>query len=176
MKFLLGVLVGLVVLGVGAAAFAAAGLFNAAASIPPTAAETKIARFALDHSVARRAPKSSRGLPSDPEALRAGLAHYHGMCVGCHGAPGVDAAEWSEGLNPPPPDLSLGRVQKRTDGELFWIVQNGIRMSGMPAFGTSHKDEEIWKIVAFLRRLPALTPDQEKELKLPAAPEGSAGD
>src|SRR6478735_6037129 len=109
MKFLLGVLVGLIILGVVAAGFAGAGLFNAAASIPPTAAETKIARFALDHSVARRAPKATRGLPADPEALRAGLAHYRGMCVGCHGAPGVDAAEFADGLNPPAPDLSLGR-------------------------------------------------------------------
>ena len=55
-------------------------------------------------------------------------------------------------------------MQKRTDGELFWIVQNGIRMTGMPAFGPTHKDEEIWKIVAFLRHLPALTPEEEKAL------------
>jgi mono/diheme cytochrome c family protein len=55
-------------------------------------------------------------------------------------------------------------VQKRTDGELFWVVQNGIRMTGMPAFGPTHKDEEIWKIVAFLRHLPALTPEEEKAL------------
>jgi mono/diheme cytochrome c family protein len=169
MKFLLGVLVGLIVLGVAAAVLAAAGLFNAAASIPPTSAETKIARFALDASVARRAPKSTRGLPSDPEALRDGLGHYKAMCLVCHGAPGIESSEIAEGLNPPAPDLSLGRVQKRTDGEIFWIVQNGIRMSGMPAFGTTHKDDEIWKIVAFVRRLPALSPDQEKELKAAAA-------
>ena len=77
------------------------------------------------------------------------------MCVSCHGAPGVDASEAGDGLNPPAPDLTLPRVQKRTDGELFWLVQNGIRMTGMPAFGTTHKDEEIWKIVAFVRRLPS---------------------
>src|SRR5262245_15629267 len=175
MKFLLGFLFALVVLGLAAAAFAGFGLFNAAASIPPTAAETRVARFALDASVARRAPKATRGLPADPEALKDGLAHYRAMCLVCHGAPGVDASEIAEGLNPPAPDLTLGRVQKRTDGELFWIVQNGIRMTGMPAFGSTHKDEEIWKIVSFVRRLPALTKDQEKELKLPAAPEESAG-
>ena len=93
------------------------------------------------------------------------------MCVTCHGAPGVDASEAGEGLNPPAPDLTTGKVQKRTDGELFWLVQSGIRMTGMPAFGPTHKDEEIWKIVAFLRRLPALSPDEARELKTEGAKE-----
>ena len=169
MKFLLGVLVGLLVVGVSGAVFAALGLFNTAASIPPSTVETKIAGFTLDHSVARRAPKSTRGLPSDPDSRRDGLAHYKAMCLVCHGAPGVESSEIAEGLNPPAPDLTLRRVQKRTDGEIFWIVQNGIRMTGMPAFGSTHKDEEIWKIVAFVRRLPALTPDEDKELTTAAA-------
>lgn len=169
MKFVLGVLVGLVVLGVGAALFARAGLFNAAASVPPGATETKIARFALDASIARRAPKVSNPVKPDPEIRRQGLEHYKEMCLVCHGAPGVESSEIAEGLNPPAPDLTLGRVQKRSDGEIFWIVQNGIRMSGMPAFGTTHKDEEIWKIVAFVRRLPALSVDEDKELKAAAA-------
>jgi mono/diheme cytochrome c family protein len=55
-------------------------------------------------------------------------------------------------------------VQHRSDGELFWIVQNGIRMSGMPAFGATHKERQIWEIVAFLRHLPSLTPEEEKAL------------
>ena len=83
----------------------------------------------------------------------------------CHGAPGVDASEAGEGLNPPAPDLTLARIQKRTDGELFWILQNGIRMTGMPAFGPTHKDDELWKMVAFLRHLPQLTPEEEKALQ-----------
>jgi mono/diheme cytochrome c family protein len=93
------------------------------------------------------------------------MAHYKEMCVFCHGAPGVDASEAGEGLNPPAPDLTLAKIQKRSDGELFWILQNGIRMTGMPGFGPTHKDEELWKIVAFLRHLPELTPDEEKALK-----------
>ena len=169
MKFLFGVLVGLVVLGVAAAVFAGAGLFNAAASVPPTAIETKVARFALDASVGRRAPKVSNPVKPDPEIRHEGFAHYKAMCLVCHGAPGIESSEIADGLNPPAPDLTLGRVQKRTDGEIFWIVQNGIRMTGMPAFGTTHKDEEIWKIVAFVRRLPSLSPEEEKELKAAAA-------
>ena len=169
MKFLLGMLFGIVVLALGAVALAASGLCDAAASKPPGALETRIARFALDHSVARRATKSANPLKADPEVLEAGLRHFGQMCVTCHGAPGIDASEIGEGLNPPAPDLTLGRVQKRTDGELFWFVQNGVRMSGMPAFGPTHKDEEIWKIVAFLRRLPALGPEEEKALRAAAS-------
>lgn len=169
MKFLSGVVFTLVALGLGGAAIVAAGLLDPAASVPPGALETRIARFALDRAVARRAPKSPNPLKADTEVLRSGRDHYKSMCVGCHGAPGVDPSEAGEGLNPPAPDLTLGRVQKRTDGELFWLVQNGIRMTGMPAFGPSHKDEEIWKIVAFLRHLPALTPEDEKALAEAAA-------
>ena len=169
MKFFSGMVFGIAVVALGAAALVASGAFDPAASVPPGALETRVARFALDRAVARRAPKSPNPVKPGPDALRAGLAHYEHMCVGCHAAPGVDPSEAGEGLNPPAPDLTLGRVQERTDGELFWIVQNGVRMTGMPAFGASHKEEEIWKIVGFLRHLPALTPEEEKELKAAAA-------
>jgi mono/diheme cytochrome c family protein len=165
MKFLSGMLFGSAVLLAGGAAIAWAGLFNTAATMPPGELERRIAGFALDRSVARRAPKTGNPLKPDPEVLRGGLAHYKEMCVSCHGAPGVDASEVGDGLNPPAPDLTLGRVQKRTDGELFWLVQNGVRMTGMPAFGPTHKDEEIWKIVAFVRRLPALSPQEQRALR-----------
>jgi mono/diheme cytochrome c family protein len=171
MRFLSGMVFGILLLAAGGAAFVGAGLFNTAAIVPPGALERKVAGIALDRSVHRRAPKTANPLKPDPEVLREGLAHYRAMCVTCHGAPGVDASEAGEGLNPPAPDLTTGKVQKRTDGELFWLVQSGIRMTGMPAFGPTHKDEEIWKIVAFLRRLPALSPDEARELKTEGAKE-----
>ena len=165
MKFLSGMIFAIAALAAGGAAFVWAGLFNTSAMVPPGALERKVAGIALDRSVHRRAPRAESPLKPDPDVLRAGLAHYKAMCVSCHGAPGVDASEAGEGLNPPAPDLSAGKVQKRTDGELFWLVQSGIRMTGMPAFGPTHKDEEIWKIVAFVRRLPALSPEEQRELK-----------
>ncbi len=165
MKFLSGMIFGVLVLLAAGAAFVWAGLFNTAASVPAGELERKVAAIALDRSVQRRAPKGANPLKPDPEVLRVGLAHYRAMCVTCHGAPGVDASEPGEGLNPPAPDLSTGKVQRRTDGELFWLVQGGIRMTGMPAFGPTHSDEEIWKIVAFVRRLPALSPEDQQELK-----------
>ncbi|HYX21912.1 MAG TPA: cytochrome c, partial [Thermoanaerobaculia bacterium] len=118
-----------------------------------------------ERSVSKRAPKTQNPIArGDAGALREGREHYREMCVVCHGAPGVDASEIGEGLNPPAPDLTLGRIQALSDGELFWIVQNGIRMSGMPAFGATHRDRQIWEIVAFLRHLPSITPEEEKAL------------
>lgn len=140
------------------------GAFNTSAAVPPSGLEKAIAHAVLGRSVARRAPKTTNPL-SGPDVVRAGLAHYREMCVTCHGAPGVDASEAGDGLNPPAPDLTLGGVQARTDGELFWIVQQGVRMTGMPAFGPTQKDPEIWKIVAFLRHLPQITKDEQATLK-----------
>ncbi len=171
MRFLAGILTGVLLLTVGVAAFVLSGACDLAATVHPGKLEKELAGIALDRSVARRAPKTSNPVAPSPGALRTGLEHYRGMCVTCHGGPGVDASEIGIGLNPPAPDLTLARVQRRTDGELFWLVSHGIRMTGMPAFGPTHDNEEIWKIVAFLRHLPELTPDEEKQLK--AAGEGS---
>lgn len=165
MRFLAGVLVGVVLVGAAALSFLGSGLFEVSASVPPGSLETRLARFALDRSISRRAPKTSNPVArTDADALREGGEHFKEMCVTCHGAPGVDPSEIGDGLNPPAPDLTLERVQRRSDGELFWIVQNGIRMSGMPAFGATHKERQIWEIVAFLRHLPSITPEEEKAL------------
>ena len=165
MRVLIGMLLGVVLTFAAAIAVVLTGAFNTSAAIPPGSFEKAIAGLALNRSIARRAPKASNPL-SGADVVRAGLAHYREMCVSCHGAPGVDASEAGEGLNPPAPDLTLERVQRRTDGELFWIVQQGIRMTGMPASGPTHKDQEIWKIVAFLRHLPRITKDEQAALKL----------
>jgi len=160
-----GILLGVLVVALGAAAFVASGSFDVAASRPAGKLEERIATFALNRSVSRRAPSRKNPLAPSPEVLRGGLVHFRENCVDCHGAPGVDASEFGQGLNPPAPDLTLPRVQGRPDGELYWIVSNGIRMTGMPAFSPTHKEDEIWKIVAFLRHLPELKPEEEKALK-----------
>ncbi len=165
MRFLAGMVVTLMLLALGAAGVVWTGSFNTAATLPPGALEKRLAGFALDRSVARRSPRLANPLRATAEVLRGGMAHYREMCVTCHGGPGVEASEVGDGLNPAAPDLTIPKVQRRTDGELFWLVQNGIRMTGMPAFGPTHKDEEIWKIVAFVRHLPELRPDEQQELK-----------
>jgi len=165
MRLIVGVVLGVLLVCAVAAIVVFTGSYNVAASSPPGKLEQAVARIALDRSVAKRAPAGKSPLTASPEVLKEGLAHYRENCLGCHGASGVDAAEYGEGLNPPAPDLALPRIQKRPDGELYWIVSNGIRMTGMPAFSPTHKEAEIWKIVAFVRHLPEISPDEEKQLR-----------
>jgi mono/diheme cytochrome c family protein len=141
-----------------------AGLFDFSASKPPGRLEERVARFALDRSIARHARKEVNPLAGTPEAARAGLRLFVTHCVACHGAPGLDPTEEGASLNPPAPGLTAPRVQARSDGDLRWIVSNGIRMTGMPAFGPSRTEKEIWQLVAAVRRLPRLTDTEQREL------------
>ena len=78
-------------------------------------------------------------------------------------------AEFAQGMNPIPPDID-GPLQGYSDGQLFWVIKNGIRATGMPAFAVNHTDEEIADITAFVRHTPRLTPEERKELAEVAAP------
>lgn len=166
MKFLLGVIFGILLITLGAAAVVYTGAFDVSATKPPSRMERRFATFALNKAVARRATNRKNPVAATPENLRGGLAHYRENCLVCHGAPGVDPGEIGQGLNPGAPDLTLPRVQGRSDGELFWITSNGIRMTGMPAFSPTHGENEIWQIVTFLRHLPEITDTETGELQL----------
>lgn len=142
-----------------------AGLVDFSASHAPGRLEERLAAFALNRSIERRAPRVVNPVAGSRAAAEAGLVLFKTHCVACHGAPGVDPTEAGASLNPPAPGLTLARVQARSDGELKWIVSNGIRMTGMPAFGASRSEEEVWQLVAALRRLPDLTPEERRALK-----------
>ncbi len=86
---------------------------------------------------------------------RAGVNDFEAMCVGCHGSPARPPGAMGQGLSPKAPDLSSSAQRLRVS-ELFWITKNGIRMTGMPAWGASHDPEEIWPVVAFMTELPGL--------------------
>ena len=165
MRVLLGFLLALLVIAGGVAAVLATGAWNVAATATPGKLEERLAKFALDRSVAKRAPSATNPLPATPEVWQIGLSHYRENCVACHGAPGVDAAEFGVGLNPPAPDLTLPRVQARSDGEIYWIVANGIRLTGMPAFAPTHEEREIWSIVSFMRHLEEITDPEQAALR-----------
>lgn len=142
----------------------AAGVVNMGADVNPGLLERTLAPWARDRSVEKRAPTEKDPDAGNPAAIGVGFDHYRENCVMCHGAPGVAGAELSKGINPPAP--SLGNGENGTpDGELFWVIKHGIRMTAMPAFGPTHTDEEIWKIVAFIRHLPDLTKAERDSLK-----------
>ena len=105
----------------------------------------------------------------DPAKVQAGAREFaeHG-CVNCHGAPGVKWAKFSEGLHPDPPDLKEV-VAEATPSQLFWVIKNGINMTGMPGFGAAGAtDEDIWAIVAFLQKLPNVSEADYKTWTAPA--------
>ena len=141
------------------------GVIDFSASTPPSRLEERFATFALNRSVAMHARTAVNPVAASPEAVSAGLALFRTHCVACHGGPGVDPTEAGASLNPPAPGLTLPRVQRRADGELFYIVQHGIKMTGMPAFGGARSDAEIWQLVAALRRLPQLSDAEQRELR-----------
>ena len=146
------------------------GLYDVAASEPDGA----LLRWALvtvrNRSIDRRASEIAVPPLDDPKLIQEGFEHYHEMCTGCHLAPGMESSEIREGLNPVPPVLAEV-VPHSSPARLFWVIKNGVKMTGMPAWGTSHTDQMIWAMVAFLERLPTLTPAEyqamEKQLGKP---------
>jgi len=93
---------------------------------------------------------------NDPSLIEEGYQHYQETCVSCHGAPGIQPSHIGKGLRPPPPELAK-KMYPWSDAELFWIIDNGIKMTGMPALGPAHSDAELWALVAFVKRLPEMT-------------------
>ena len=139
------------------------GVSNIAATYPDRGLVSWALSTTMDRSVGRHAAGIKVPPLDDPALVRLGFQHYRGMCVECHGAPGVAVGEAGRGLNPKPP-LLVESVGDWEPGELFWITKNGVRMTGMPAWGVTHTDEEIWAMVAFMRGLPKLTPEAYKRL------------
>ena len=100
--------------------------------------------------------------PQTEENFRAGLAHFADHCAICHSNDGSGTTEIGRGLYPKPPDMRLARTQNLTDGELFYIIEHGVPLTGMPGFGTSSPEGEkaTWHLVQFIRRLPKLTEEE----------------
>lgn len=149
----------LVVLVVGGLVFMYAGAYNVAATEEHTALGSWILNTGQERSVAVRAREVPEPPPFDASMVEHGFEHYRAMCVVCHGAPGVERGEFGKGLTPTPPEL-FEEAAVWTDRELFWITRHGIKMAGMPGFGPTHSDEEIWGIVAFLQELKGMTPEE----------------
>jgi len=91
-----------------------------------------------------------------PDMLADGASDYDAMCTSCHLAPGMEENEMRPGLYPAPPRFE--RFAALSAAEQFWVIKHGVKMSGMPAWGRTHSDAEIWNMVAFLQKLPGMTP------------------
>ena len=147
----------IVVLGVCfvAAIFIWSGIYNVAASRGHFAVISEILETAMRQSVKAHSWYLRSPPLDDPDMIRLGAGHYHGGCAPCHGAPGDPKNPIVQRMLPPPTHLPSA-VYNWSAEELFWIVKNGVKYTGMPAWVAPGRDDEVWAIVAFLRRLPKM--------------------
>ena len=155
-----------------AAGVASAALFGFAtirrgfsARDSPSFVETYVAKTARRLSVPASERNATNPFASSPEVLAEMRAHFADHCAICHGNDGSGKTQIGQNLYPKAPDMRLPRTQNLTDGELYYTIHNGIRLTGMPAWGTDEKDEDSWKLVLFIRHLPQLTRAEEREME-----------
>lgn len=161
----------LVISGIG---FIYSGYINIGANVSHNSLSNWLLTTAMQESVKRHAQELIIQVPElgDHGLVLVGAENYDAMCATCHTPPGQSASPLAQGLNPPPPDLQESGVHM-TAKELFWVTKNGVRMTGMPAWGLTHSDEEIWSVVAFMQTLPNLGPDEYKRMVELAKRKGS---
>jgi thiosulfate dehydrogenase len=149
-KFILGFIVGLVLLPVLAFLYVLFGYAPVATASPPLPLEKYITNLALNARVRKEMPKNSPVQPTE-ESLTAGAKLYRDYCAVCHGTAGEPKTATAKGMFPPPPQLLQGKgVTDDPVGETYWKVANGIRLTGMPAFQGSLADIELWQVSQFL--------------------------
>lgn len=143
-------LVGLSVLGL---IFIYSGLFNVSAMGQDPEIIKWVLNTTRDNSIDSRIKNIKVPNLEDSSMIKLGFAHYKAMCQICHRAPGEPETELAKGLNPPAPDL-VKTGNEIPPREIFWEIKNGIRMTGMPAWGKTYPDKKIWAMVAAIRKLP----------------------
>jgi mono/diheme cytochrome c family protein len=131
----------------------------------PSAVETYVARTTRKLAVPSSARDQKNPFAATPEVLAEARSHFADHCATCHANNGGGDTEIGRNLYPKAPDMRLPATQNMTDGELYYTIHNGIRLTGMPAWGTSVKDDDSWKLVLFIRHLPQLTAEEEEEMK-----------
>jgi mono/diheme cytochrome c family protein len=132
----------------------------------PSAAERLLARAVRRMAIPRDGRAAVNPVPFSQEAWAESRAHFADHCASCHANDGSGQTEIGQRLYPKAPDMRLPPTQELTDGEIYWIIENGIRLTGMPAWGPGGgQDLDTWQLVHFVRRLKDLTPEQLEEMK-----------
>lgn len=154
-----------VIAAVATLAVVYSGMIDVGARKPHYALTKWVLETTMEHSVERRAEQISP--PPQYRATPHTMRHFGEMCEICHGGPGKEPSEIGKGLRPDPPDLAKV-ADHLSPSEVFWIVKNGIRMTGMPAFAETHGDQELWEVVSFVKSLPRLSPEEYRKVVQPA--------
>lgn len=133
----------------------------------PSFVEAFVARRVRRLGTPRGARELKNPVPESPKALSEAMAHFADHCAICHGNNGDGRTLIGRGLYPKPPDMRKADTQDLSDGELYYIIENGIRLTAMPAFGESDQvdDNETWTLVRFIRHLPSMTDDEVAQMK-----------
>ena len=131
----------------------------------PTAVERTTMRALHRFSVPSSARNASNPVAFSPDVWAESRAHFADHCASCHGNDGRGDTEIGRNLFPRAPNMTRATTQDKTDGELYWIIENGIRLTGMPAWGKGGPDDaDSWKLVHFIRHLKELSPEQLKAM------------
>jgi mono/diheme cytochrome c family protein len=132
----------------------------------PTAVESALARAMRRMAVPASTRTAENPVPATEQVLSDAMAHFADHCAGCHGNDGRGETEIGRNLYPPVPNMAT-KTQELSDGEIFSVIKNGVRLSGMPAWGddSSESDRESWALVRFIRHLPDITPDELERMR-----------
>jgi len=134
----------------------------------PSGAEAFISRRLRRMAIPGKSRELKNPVQASPEVLSRATAHFADHCATCHGNDGRGNTLMGRGLYPKPPDMTEPSTQNLTDGEIYYIIENGIRFTGMPAFGEepgNDKDPESWDLVHFIRHLPRMTSEEVEQMK-----------
>ena len=131
----------------------------------PSALEVYVAKTARNLSIPASERDAKNPFAPTAEVLSEARAHFADHCATCHGNDGSGKTEIGQNLYPKTPDLRQSETQDLTDGHIYYIIHNGIRLTGMPAWGDPDKDDDSWKLVLFIRHLPQMTLQEMKEME-----------
>jgi len=162
-KFILGVIVGLLLLPIGVYLYFSTGHVPTAVSSEPMPFEKKLARMGLQSALDKQAPKNAPFQPSEADYV-AGVAIYKQNCAVCHGLPGTQKSAIASGMYPQAPQLFQHGVTDDPVGETYWKVANGIRLTGMPGFKHAFSDQQLWQVSFFLANADKLPGSAQQAL------------
>ncbi len=171
MNILKSVLAIMLVFGIAVIGFAYSGIFNVAATQSHDPVSSWLLETTRERSIEARLSDIQAPDLSDEKLRLAGINDFDSMCTECHTAPGRPPSSLAKGLNPPAPDLAEAALEESAE-MLFWVTRNGIRMTGMPSWGVTHDDDDIWPVIAFLQVLPDLDGYSYQEMLESAEGEG----
>ena len=134
------------------------------ARVEPGRLEQAVALRLRNLAIPNKARAERNPYADQPDAWREAVDHFEEHCAICHGSDGRGSTDIGSGLYPRPPEMTLDRTQRLTDAELYYIIANGVRFTGMPAMGGGDSPEEMWQLVSYIRHLPKQTPEELLDL------------